>query len=66
MFDLANCYLQRGFNRGRYVTPLDAKGRFASGRGPGNFCFSWRSRHLKVSRSSFQSKTSCTRLEASV
>jgi hypothetical protein len=66
MLNLANCHLQRGFGRGaRYFKPLCAKARFACSRGPGRFCLSRRSRHVRVSHSLPQTKTSYTQLEAS-
>jgi len=46
MFNFANCHFQRGFSRGRYFKRLGTKARFVCDRGPGRFCFSWRSRHL--------------------
>jgi len=65
MLNLANCHLQRGFSRGRYFKRLGARARFACSRGPGNFCFSWRSRHTRVSYSLPQTKTLYSQLEAS-
>ncbi len=57
MFNLASRYLQCGFSRGRYFKRLGAKAGFARARGPERFCFSWRSRHVRVSHSIPQSKT---------
>jgi hypothetical protein len=53
MLNLASCHLQRGFSRGRYFKRLGAKAQFASARGPGSFCFLWRSRHVRVESLSF-------------
>lgn len=66
MLNFANCHLQRGFSRGRYFKRLGAKARFACSRGPGSFCFSWRSRHVRVSQSFMQTKTIYSELERSV
>ncbi len=65
MFNLANGHLQRGFGRGRYFKQPGAKARFACARGPGSFCFSWHSRHVRVDHSLLQMKTFRTQLEAS-
>ena len=65
MFNLESCHLQRGFGRGQYFKRLGAKARFACARGPGRFCFSWRSRHVRVSHSLLQTKTFYSQLEAS-
>ncbi len=65
MLNLANCRLQRGFSRGRYFKRLGAKRRFACSRGPESFCFSWLSRHVRVSHSLLQTKTLYSQLEAS-
>lgn len=65
MFDYANCPMPRGFNPPRYAKPLIARQRFASGRGDEHFCFSWPSRHRKVSHFSVQTKTSCAQVKVS-
>lgn len=65
MLHLENCQLRPGFSRGRYFKRLGAKARFAYSRGPGSFCFSWRSRHVRVSHSFLQTKRIDSQLEAS-
>lgn len=65
MFNLANCNLQRGFSPGRYLKWPGAKARLARSRAPGNFCFSWRSRHARGAHCSLQATTACTELEVS-
>lgn len=66
MFTLTNCHLQRGFSRERYFKRLSAKVGFAWARGPERFCFSWRSRHMRVSPHLLQTKTFYGQSEASV
>lgn len=65
MFSLENRHLQREFRRGRYFKPLGTKARLACARGPGKFCFSWRTRHVIVSHSLLQPTTFDIQLEAS-
>ena len=66
MFNLADRPLQRGFSRGRGFDRPGAKARFARARGPGSFCFSWHSRHSRVSYFLLRAETFNSQLEASV
>lgn len=66
MSDLASRHLQCGFSRARYFKRLSAKAGCARARGPERFCFSWRSRHVRVSHAVLQTKTLYSQLKASV
>ena len=66
MFNLARHSLQYGFSRGRGFERPGAKEGLPHARGPGTFCFSWRSRHARVSHSLLRAETFNSPVEASV
>ncbi len=66
MFNLADRPLQRGLSRDRRFDRPGAKARFARTRGPESFCFSWHSRHSRVSHLLPRAETVNSQLEASV